>query len=127
MADDKEVLFSSFMAGLLLCRKSIKHPELCKEMEYFDNAGYTLIEPNGDFNKLALILDESNFSFTLKYDYGEFLGNITIYDYLYSITTEDVRKYFDIPEKEIVDNEKEVVVIRKKTLFDKFKRVKVTG
>ena len=47
---------------------------------------------------------------------------MTIYDYLYSLTDSDVREYFGIPEKEIVNNN--VVVIRKRTLFNKFKRTK---
>ena len=119
MADDKEVPLSSFMAGLLLCRSSITYSELSNEMSRFI---YTITEPNGDFNKIATLINDDCKSFTLKYDYTEMINNMTIYDYLYSLTDSDVREYFNIPEKEIVNDN--IVVVRKRTLFDRFKRTK---
>ena len=120
MADDKEVPLSSFMAGLLLCRRSITYSELSNEMSRFI---YTITEPNGDFNKIATLINDDNKTFTLKYDYTDIINNMTIYDYLYSLTDSDVRKYFGIPEKEIV-SDNNIVVVRKRTLFDKLKRTK---
>ena len=120
MADDKEVPLSSFMAGLLLCRKSITYSELSTE---FSNFIYSIAEPDGDFNKIALVINDDNKSFSLKYDYTEMINNMTIYDYLYSLTDHDVREYFGIPEKEIV-SDNNMVVVRKRTLFDRFKRTK---
>lgn len=118
MADDKEVPLSSFMAGLLLCRRSITYSELSTE---FSNFIYSIAEPDGDFNKIAVVLNDDNKTFTLKYDYTEMINNMTIYDYLYSLTDSDVRKYFGIPEKKIVNDN---IVVRKRTLFNRFKRTK---
>jgi len=122
MADDKEVLFSSFMAGLLLCRKSITYLEIANEISDFQNYGYSLIEPCGDFNKISPLLVEENMSFILKYDYTEMINNMTIYDYLYGLTCKEVRKYYGLPEKVVsIDN---IAVVRKKTWLDRFKRTK---
>lgn len=118
MADDKEVPLSSFMAGLLLCRRSITYSELSTE---FSNFIYSIAEPDGDFNKIAVVLNDDNKTFTLKYDYTDIINNMTIYDYLYSLTDSDVRKYFGIPEKKIVNDN---IVVRKRTLFNRFKRTK---
>lgn len=119
MADDKEVPLSSFMAGLLLCRRSITYSELSTEFSRFI---YSIAEPDGDFKKIAMVINDDNKTFTLKYDYTDIINNMTIYDYLYSLTDSDVRKYFSIPEKEIVNDN--IVVVRKRTLFDRFKRTK---
>lgn len=121
MADDKEVPLSSFMAGLLLCRRSITYSELSNEMSRFI---YTITEPDGDFKKIAMVINDDNKTFTLKYDYTDIINNMTIYDYLYSLTDYDVRNYFGIPEKEIVSDNNNIVVERKRTLFDRFKRTK---
>ena len=120
MADDKEVPLSSFMAGLLLCRRSITYSELSTE---FSNFIYSIAEPDGDFKKIAVVINDDCKSFTLKYDYTDIINNMTIYDYLYSLTDYDVRNYFGIPEKEIV-SDNNIVVVRKRTLFDRFKRTK---
>ena len=123
MAGDKEVLFSSFMAGLLLCRMSITYSELCNEIACFQDDGYTLIEPTGDFNKILPLIEDSNNRFALKYNYDETLNNITVYDYLYNLTDENVRRYYGIKEKEISIAE-ETTVVRKRKLIDRIKRVK---
>ena len=83
-----------------------------------------------DFSGLATIVTMNNDSISLNMDYTAqliFNGNkITLYDYLYDFTTIDIRKYFYIPEKEIVTvyNPNNKTLKKKLNILSKIKRTK---
>ena len=90
----------------------------------------TNIDVNDYGSGLATIVTMNNDSISLNMDYTAqlmFNGNkITLYDYLYDFTTIDIRKYFDIPEREIVTvyNPNNKTVKKKLNILSKIKRTK---
>lgn len=94
-----EESFISFLAGVLYTRKSINNYEFMRLMRGFEEKyNVSLV---GYDNILILICSDDKRIY-LKDDFDDRLlinGNlITVKDYLYSLTTDKVREYFDIAE-----------------------------
>lgn len=129
--ENKEVSFSSFLAGALLVNSNVNMLYLSKCIHDFNvKTNIDVNDYGNDFSGLATIVTMNNDSISLNMDYTAqlmFNGNkVTLYDYLYDFTTIDIRKYFDIPEKEIVTvyNPNNKTVKKKLNILSKIKRTK---
>ena len=99
--DDKVVSFFSFLACFFLVRRSSTCSELSYLMNDFTNRFNIYIDDDNDdlyfFNRLVCFKDKD---INLRYDYDDIIninGNIyKVNDYLYSLTTSEVRDYFVI-------------------------------
>ena len=93
MIDDKEILFSSFLAGFLLVKGDISYLEISNEMSRFQYSNdLIIVDPGFDFHKLKklIVVDDFGIRLTLDYD-KEYIDNgslILVKDYLYNLTTE---------------------------------------
>ena len=98
-------------------------------IEIQSKTGLFNFEVSNSFKGVSYIIDDIKY---FKNDTYEcvlpiFNGNkITLYDYLYDFTTIDIRKYFDIPEKEIVTvyNPNNKTLKKKLNILSKIKRTK---
>lgn len=130
MIDDKEILFSSFLAGLLLVKGDISYLEISNEMSRFQYSNdLIIVDPGFDFHKLKklIVVDDFGIRLTLDYD-KEYIDNgslILVKDYLYNLTTEEIRRHFNIEEKEIINIYTSVKREKKYSKLIKFKRTKV--
>ncbi len=129
--ENREVSFSSFLAGALLVNNNINMLYLSKCIHDFNvKTNIDVNDYGNDFSNLAAIVTVNNNSISLNMDYNAQLvfnnNKIKIYDYLYDFTTADIRNYFNIPEREIVTiyepNKK--VVKKKINVLSKIKRTK---
>lgn len=133
MPDDKEILFSSFIAGFLLVKNDISFIEISKEMSNFDCSGnFVVVEPKGDFDRLCGLVDFDNLGFHLTLDYSDEFScgssSLLVRDYLYDLTTEEVRRYFGIEEREIINiytGSKKGDNVNKNSILMRIKRTKV--
>lgn len=130
MIDDKEILFSSFLAGFLLVKGDISYLEISNEMSRFQYSNdLIIVDPGFDFHKLKklIVVDDFGIRLTLNYD-KEYIDNgslILVKDYLYNLTTEEIRRHFNIEEKEIINIYTSVKREKKYSKLIKFKRTKV--
>lgn len=130
MIDDKEILFSSFLAGFLLVKGDISYLEISNEMSRFQYSNdLIIVDPGFDFHKLKklIVVDDFGIRLTLDYD-KEYIDNgslILVKDYLYNLTTEEIRRHFNIEEKEIINIYTSVKREKKYSKLIKFKRTKV--
>lgn len=100
--DDKVVSFFSFLAGFFLVSRSSTCGELSYLMNDFTNIFNIYIDDDNDdsylFDRLVCFKDKDT---NLRYTYDDIIninGNIyRVNDYLYSLTTTEVRDYFGIP------------------------------
>ena len=129
--ENKEVSFSSFLAGALLVNSNVNMLYLSKCIHDFNvKTNIDVNDYGNDFSGLATIVTMNNNSISLNMDYTAQLmfndNKVTLYDYLYDFTTIDIRKYFDIPEKEIVTvyNPNNKTVKKKLNILSKIKRTK---
>ena len=103
-SDYKVVSFFSFLAGFFLVSRSSTCGELSYLMNDFTNRFNIYIDDDNDdlyfFDKLVCFRDKD---INLRYDYDDIVninGNIyRVNDYLYSLTTKEVRDYFNISYK----------------------------
>lgn len=118
-SDSKVITLSSFLAGALLIRRSITSFEISNYMNDFTKKyNCDVDEPINDFNKLADIVYFDGSIMYLRED------NAMIDNYLYDLTTDEVREYFGIEEKEnikVYEDKK----VKRKTFADMIKRTKV--
>lgn len=130
MIDDKEILFSSFLAGFLLVKGDISYLEISNEMSRFQYSNdLIIVDPGFDFHKLKklIVVDDFGIRLTLDYD-KEYIDNgslILVKDYLYNLTTEEIRRHFNIEEKEIINIYTSLKREKKYSKLIKFKRTKV--
>lgn len=130
MIDDKEILFSSFLAGFLLVKGDISYLEISNEMSRFQYSNdLIIVDPGFDFHKLKKLIVVDDFGIRLALDYDkEYIDNgslILVKDYLYNLTTEEIRRHFNIEEKEIINIYTSVKREKKYSKLIKFKRTKV--
>ena len=93
--------FSNFLAGSLLINKSISYVELSNYICRFEGQTNKYIIDDNLF-KLYDIVNCNNDCFTLKYDYDYCFNNIcTIEEFLYSMTTPEIRNFFGYKDKVI--------------------------
>lgn len=130
MIDDKEILFSSFLAGFLLVKGDISYLEISNEISRFQYSNdLIIVDPGFDFHKLKklIVVDDFGIRLTLDYD-KEYIDNgslILVKDYLYNLTTEEIRRHFNIEEKEIINIYTSEKREKKYSKLIKFKRTKV--
>lgn len=130
MIDDKEILFSSFLAGFLLVKGDISYLEISNEMSRFQYSNdLIIVDPGFDFHKLKKLIVVDDFGIRLALDYDkEYIDNgslILVKDYLYNLTTEEIRRHFNIEEKEIINIYTSEKREKKYSKLIKFKRTKV--
>ena len=130
MIDDKEILFSSFLAGFLLVKGDISYLEISNEMSRFQYSNdLIIVDPGFDFHKLKKLIVDDDFGIRLTLDYDkEYIDNgslILVKDYLYNLTTEEIRRHFNIEEKEIINIYTSEKREKKYSKWIKFKRTKV--
>lgn len=130
MIDDKEILFSSFLAGFLLVKGDISYLEISNEMSRFQYSNdLIIVDPGFDFHKLKKLIVADDFGIRLAFDYDkEYIDNgslILVKDYLYNLTTEEIRRHFNIEEKEIINIYTSEKREKKYSKLIKFKRTKV--
>lgn len=130
MIDDKEILFSSFLAGFLLVKGDISYLEISNEMSRFQYSNdLIIVDPGFDFHKLKKLIVDDDFGIRLTLDYDkEYIDNgslILVKDYLYNLTTEEIRRHFNIEEKEIINIYTSEKREKKYSKLIKFKRTKV--
>ena len=62
MIDDKEILFSSFLAGFLLVKGDISYLEISNEMSRFQYSNdLIIVDPGFDFHKLKKLIVDDDF------------------------------------------------------------------
>ena len=130
MIDDKEILLSSFLAGFLLVKGDISYLEISNEMSRFQYSNdLIIVDPGFDFHKLKKLIVDDDFGIRLTLDYDkEYIDNgslILVKDYLYNLTTEEIRRHFNIEEKEIINIYTSEKREKKYSKLIKFKRTKV--
>ncbi|MGN1341868.1 MAG: hypothetical protein ACI4VL_01390 [Bacilli bacterium] len=130
MIDDKEILFSSFLAGFLLVKGDISYLEISNEISRFQYSNdLIIVDPGFDFHKLKKLIVVDDFGIRLILDYDkEYIDNgslILVKDYLYNLTTEEIRRHFNIEEKEIINIYTSEKREKKYSKLIKFKKTKV--
>ena len=95
-----EISLSSFLAGALLKKNSISYFELLNGSSFFeDTTNYSIFDDA--FEKLLDIISDDGYSeMYLKYNYNDLYDGISVKEYLYSLTNDEVRKFFQINEIE---------------------------
>lgn len=108
METTSEVSFSSFIAGVLLVYNKITNLELSIlmskfEYEYQIDFSQDYLDYNYNILCNLFVNDENGFKLCVKHNDIVTIDNLncTVYDYLYGFTTSDIRKFFNIPEKNI--------------------------
>ena len=105
MNDIQEVTMSSLIAGYFLAKETriIEFnaiTNLLNDLYMCENID--VMETDEDIDKLGIIILFDDKSVILNYDFNEIVNingtNITVYDYLYSLTNEWVRNYFNVDE-----------------------------
>ena len=105
MKDFQEVTMSSLIAGYFLAKETriIEFnaiTNLLNDLYMCENID--VMETDEDIDKLGIIILFDDKSVILNYDFNEIVNingtNITVYDYLYSLTNEWVRNYFNVDE-----------------------------
>ena len=103
MKDFQEVTMSSLIAGYFLAKgtriiefNAITNllNDICEDID--------VMETDEDIDKLGMIILFDDKSLILNYDFNEIVNingtNIMIYEYLYGLTNEWVRNYFNVDE-----------------------------
>ena len=105
MKDFQEVTMSSLIAGYFLAKGTriiefnaitnlLNDLYICEDID--------VMETDEDIDKLGMIILFDDKSLILNYDFNEIVNingpNIMIYEYLYGLTNEWVRNYFNVDE-----------------------------
>ena len=105
MKDFQEVTMSSLIAGYFLAKGTriiefnaitnlLNDLYICEDID--------VMETDEDIDKLGMIILFDDKSLILNYDFNEVVNingtNIMIYEYLYGLTNEWVRNYFNVDE-----------------------------
>ena len=108
----------------------ISYLEISNEMSRFQYSNdLIIVDPGFDFHKLKKLIVDDDFGIRLTLDYDkEYIDNgslILVKDYLYNLTTEEIRRHFNIEEKEIINIYTSEKREKKYSKLIKFKRTKV--
>lgn len=114
-----EVLLSSFLAGALLNNKFITYIELTNYMSSFEETtNYNIIDDGLD--NINDIICSSDSIIYLNKDYNDLYNNCyTVKEHLYSMTNNEIRKFFGI--EEIETKQVNDFVVRKKGILSRIK------
>lgn len=105
MKDFQEVTMSSLIAGYFLSKgtRIIEFnviTNLLNNLYMYENID--VMDTDEDNDKLGIIILFDDKSLILNYDFNEIVNingtNITVYEYLYGLTNEWVRNYFNVDE-----------------------------
>ena len=101
---DKVVPFFSFLAGLFLVRREIDCSELSYIMNDFtDKTNIYIADDNDDFNMMNDFFNFNDKKIYVVNNYNDIIyvnnSRITFGDYLYDMTTCEIRDYFGIPPR----------------------------
>ena len=95
-----EESFNSFLAGIFLTKKGIDNFEFCNYMNSFSNIYNVEIVSVG--NDICIPIYFGDVEIKLSKNMDEVISvngrNITVGEYLYSLTTTRVREFFGIPD-----------------------------
>lgn len=94
-----EESFTSFLAGVLFTRRFISNFEFFELMNKFENL-YSVSISSGEDMVVPIHLDDNGIYLNKNYDDIIVINKkkITVRDYLYSLTTSNVRTFFGIPD-----------------------------
>ena len=114
-----EVLLSSFLAGALLKNKSITYIELTNYMSSFEETtSYNIIDDG--FDDINDIICSSDSIIYLNKDYNDLYNNCyTVKEHLYSMTNNEIRKFFGIEEKK--NEEVNSLIAKKQGILSRIK------
>jgi len=103
--DVKYVSLATFLAGAILKKKIIPVLEFSRISADFGMKN-DIYFSDDDYGKISGFVSFKDDVFSLKVNYDELMiyngVKYKIFDYLYSLTNEMVREYFDIPKKEMI-------------------------
>lgn len=121
-SDDCDVFFSSFIAGALYENRRIENINFGYLLSDFCNVND--VDVGDDDEKIDSIVELDDKSIYLTREYDDIIiingQKMTLKEYLYSLTTPIVRKYFNIPEVENKINNSD-------KLIKKIKRTKTSA
>lgn len=114
-----EVSLSSFLAGALLRNKSITYIELTNYMSSFEETtSYNIIDDG--FDNINDIIYSGGRVIDLNKDYNDLYNNgYTIKEHLYSMTNNEIRKFFGIEEKK--NEEVNSLIAKKQGILSRIK------
>lgn len=98
-----EEYFNSFLAGVLLTKKSISNFEFFNLMQAFENNyNVDVISDSNDLN-VSIYLDDTRIKLNNSFGDTIFINGKKVFvnDYLYSFTTPRVREFFNIPNLDV--------------------------
>jgi len=100
-----EESFTSFLAGVLYTRRAISNLEFFELMNRFENM-YDVTIYSGEDIKIPIYLEDRGISLRKNYDDIVIDDNkkITVGNYLYSVTTPNVREFFGIPDIKVKES-----------------------
>jgi len=100
-----EESFTSFLAGVLYTRRAISNLEFFELMNRFENM-YDVTIYSGEDIKIPIYLEDRGISLRKNYDDMVIVDNkkITVGNYLYSVTTPNVREFFGIPDIKVKES-----------------------
>lgn len=103
MQDEQTITMSSLLAGLFLASgsKEVEFSVVANMVnELFNKYGIDVEETDEDIDKLYLIVKFDDKKVILNYNFNDLIRfedrEIMIYDYLYNLTDNLIRNYFDI-------------------------------
>lgn len=82
-----------------------------------EDTNYSIFDDG--FNRLNDIIIYSDITISLRKSYDDMYNNVTVKDYLYSLTSKEVRQFFNIEEVSIIQNTD--LDVKKKSIFKKIK------
>lgn len=97
-------MFSSFMAGLFLTRKEISYIELSYLMnDYSIKMNSCIVEDDDEFYMFNNFIHFDNKKIFVKEAYDDYVNidssDICFRDFLYDLTSDNVKVYFNIPSR----------------------------
>ena len=105
MQTDDEILpFYSFLAGVFLTKQEVSYSELSFLMDDFTNkTGIYISDDNECFSEFDSFFEFNDKCLFVNCDYNTVIYingcSMTFKNYLYSITSDEVKKYFNICKK----------------------------
>lgn len=100
---DNVEMFSSFMAGLFLTRKEISYIELSYLMNDYSIKMNSYIEEDDEFYMFNNFICFDDKKISVKKAYDDYVNidssDICFRDFLYGLTSNNVKVYFNIPSR----------------------------
>lgn len=101
----QDVTMSSLIAGYFIAtgNSEFYYSDITKILnDFFKLDNLEVIDTNDDNDKICLVISFSDKSIVLNYKFNDMIrvnnNIITVYDYLYSLTDDWIRNYFNVNE-----------------------------